>query len=111
MKTPRVTSEFWVSAYKKVLEAKAIPIFVVKKGNAEAGSILVRLSDLQGMSKVFVQSFDLEGKREWIELAAGKDSEIENVIRRQKEVDLDLWVLEVETRHGHHHLEAVSSWN
>ena len=109
MKTPRVTSEFWVSAYTKVLEAKAIPIFVVKKGNAEAGSILVRLSDLQGMSKIFVQSFDLEGKREWIELAAGKDSEIDNVIRRQKEVDLDLWVLEVETPYGHHHLDAVSS--
>ena len=109
MKAPRVTSEFWVSAYKRVLEDHAIPMFVVQKGNAEAGAIIVRISDLQGMSKIFVQSYDLEGDRRWVELAAGEDAAIEKVILRQKAVDADLWVLEVETRHGHHYLDVVSS--
>ena len=109
MSTPRVTSEFWVSAYKQVLEGQAIPLFVIKKGNAAAGAIIVRISDLQGSSKIFVQSFDMEGDRRWVELAAGKDAEMETVILRQKKVDSDLWILEVETRHGNHYLDVVSS--
>ena len=109
MIAPRITSEFWVSAYKKVLEAQAIPLFIIKKGNAAAGAIIVRISDLQGRSKIFGQSFDMEGDRRWVELAAGKDAEMETVILRQKKVDSDLWILEVETRHGNHYLDAVSS--
>ena len=109
MIAPRITSEFWVSAYKKVLEAQAIPLFIIKKGNAAAGAIIVRISDLQGRSKIFGQSFDMEGDRRWVELAAGKDTEMETVILRQKKVDSDLWILEVETRHGNHYLDVVSS--
>jgi len=109
MMAPRVTSEFWVSAYKQVLEAQAIPLFIIKKGNAAAGAIIVRISDLQGRSKIFGQSFDMEGDRRWVELAAGKDAEMETVILRQKKVDSDLWILEVETRHGNHYLDVVSS--
>ena len=106
---PRVTSEFWVSAYKQVLEAQAIPLFIIKKGNAAAGAIIVRISDLQGKSKIFGQSFDVDGDRRWVELAAGKDAEMDTVILRQKKVDSDLWILEVETRHGNHYLDVVSS--
>jgi len=109
MPVPRVTSEFWVSAYKQVLEGQAIPLFVIKKGNAAAGAIIVRISDLQGRSKIFGQSFDMEGDRRWVELAAGKDAEMETVILRQKKVDSDLWILEVETRHGNHYLDVVES--
>jgi len=109
MAAPRVTSEFWVSAYKQVLEGQAIPLFIIKKGNAAAGAIIVRISDLQGRSKIFGQSFDMEGDRKWVELAAGKDDEMETVILRQKKVDSDLWILEVETRHGNHYLDVVAS--
>jgi len=109
MAAPRVTSEFWVSAYKQVLEGQAIPLFVIKKGNAAAGAIIVRISDLQGKSKIFGQSFDMDGDRRWVELAAGKDAEMDTVILRQKKVDSDLWILEVETRHGNHYLDVVSS--
>jgi len=109
MMAPRVTSEFWVSAYKQVLEAQAIPLFIIKKGNAAAGAIIVRISDLQGKSKIFGQSFDMDGDRRWVELAAGKDAEMDTVILRQKKVDSDLWILEVETRHGNHYLDVVSS--
>ena len=80
MVAPRVTSEFWVSAYKQVLEGQAIPLFVIKKGNAAAGAIIVRISDLQGKSKIFGQSFDMDGDRRWVELAAGKDAEMDTVI-------------------------------
>ena len=109
MIAPRVTSEFWVSAYKQVLEAQAIPLFIIKKGNAAAGAIIVRISDLQGKSKIFGQSFDMDGDRRWVELAAGKDAEMDTVILRQKKVDSDLWILEVETRHGNHYLDVVAS--
>ena len=108
MGAPRVTSEFWISAYKKVLESQAIPIFVVQKGDSKAGAIIVRISDLKGMSKIFVQSYDLKGERQWIELAAGTDLQMDDLIVKQKEVDTDLWVLDVETRNGCHYLDAVS---
>lgn len=109
MIVPRVTSEFWVSAYKRLLDSLAIPIFVVQRGNAKAGAVLVRVSDLQGTSKLFIQSYDLEGDIRWVELALGKDHEMDKVIVRQREVDPDLWVLEVEARDGQHHLDKVLS--
>ena len=46
--TARITTEFWISAYRKRLELSEVPVFVTKKGDDTAGAILVKLNTLDG---------------------------------------------------------------
>ena len=96
----RVTSEIWVSALRKRLESKAIPIFIIKKGNKQAGAIIIRVSNLCGRSKIFVQAPNLDNERRWLELANGSDAEMEEVLQDQQKFDQDVWILEVEELYG-----------
>ena len=94
VRSDRLTPKFWISAYKKRLEAKAISMFVIKKGDEVSGAIIVRVSDLKGASKIYTQSYDYEGNRLWVEIANGLDHEIEELINEQKNIDPDVWILE-----------------
>ena len=96
MSDTRVTSEFWVSAFRKRLEARAIPLFVTKKGDKQSGAIIMRVSNMSGTSKIFVQGPSVNGERRWMELMMGPDEKIEETLRKQKMLDDDLWILEVE---------------
>ena len=96
----RVTSELWVSAFRKRLELKAVPIFIIKKGNKQAGAIIIRVSNLCGRSKIFVQAPNSGNERRWMELSTGSDAEIEEVLKSQQKFDEDAWILEVEELNG-----------
>ena len=49
----RITTEFWISAYRKRLQLLEIPAFVVKKGDDTGGSILIKLNILDGNAELF----------------------------------------------------------
>lgn len=102
----RLTAEFWVSAYRKRLELHDIPCFVVRRGDATAGAVLVKLNTLDGAAQVWQRSFDLmSGARTWVVLAEGGERDCDSALRRQSEFDPDVWVIEVEDRQGRHLLE------
>ena len=102
----RLASDVWVSAYLTRLRLSDIPAFVVAHGDGTAGAILIKLNTLNGQGSVFHRSFDLStGKRNWIELLRGEELELDATIVRQRSVDPDLWVIEVEDREGRHLLE------
>ena len=102
----RLTARFWVDAYLARLRVFDIPAFVVAHGDDTGGAVLVKLATLDGQASVFQRSFDLlTGDRQWIELAAGPESEVDDAITRQRGFDPDLWVIEVEDRQGRHLLD------
>lgn len=105
----RVTSRFWVDAYRRRLENEAIPCFVSRKGDETAGAIFVKLCDLQGSAQVFQRSFDLlSDTRRWQLLIAGDEPECDAALKRQIGFDQDLWIIEVEDRQGRHFLDDPS---
>jgi len=54
----------------------------------------------------YQRSFDLiSGARKWIDFAAGVETDVDAAIARQRGFDPDLWVIEVEDRHGRHLLD------
>ena len=98
--TPRLTAEFWVQAYLTRLRLADIPAFVVARGDATAGAVLVKLSTLDGRATVFQRSFDLDGARVWVVLEEGEEVSVDAAVARQRGFDPDLWVIEVEDREG-----------
>ena len=99
----RLTAEIWVAAYLTRLRLVDIPAFVVKRGDATAGAVLVKQSPLDGTASLWQRSVDLmSGDRRWILLAEGPEAEVDAAISRQRGFDPDLWVIEVEDRAGRH---------
>ncbi len=99
----RLTADFWVHAYIARLRLQDIPAFVVAHGDDTAGAVLVKMNTLDGQAVAFQRSFDLmSGDRKWVELSSGEEADVDSTIQRQRSFDPDLWVIEVEDRHGRH---------
>lgn len=102
----RLTSEIWVAAYLTRLRLATIPAYIIRKGDATAGAVLVKLSTLDGRATAFQRSFDLiTGLRRWVVLAEGAEADVDASIARQRGFDPDLWVIEIEDKAGRHLLD------
>lgn len=102
----RLTADIWVSAYLARLRLIAVPAFVVQRGDATAGAVLIKLNTLDGTACCYQRSFDLmTGERKWMVLTEGKEAEVDASIAKQCSFDPDLWVIEVEDREGRHLLD------
>jgi hypothetical protein len=102
----RLTADIWVSAYIMRLRQFEIPAFIVQKGDATAGAVLIKMNTLDGLACCYQRSFDLmTGDRKWIVLIDGPDADVEASIAKQRSFDPDLWVIEVEDKKGRHLLD------
>ncbi len=102
----RLTAEFWVHAYIARLRLADIQAFVVARGDATAGAVLVKLNTLDGQARAFQRTLDLmSGARAWDVLVEGHEADVDTAIDRQRSFDPDLWVIEVEDRAGRHLLD------
>lgn len=104
----RLTAEFWVTAYLARLRLVDIPAFVVARGDATAGAVLVKMNTLDGQAEAFQRSFDLmTGERAWMTLSKGSEADVDVAIAKQRNFDRDLWVIEVEDRQGRNLLDEI----
>lgn len=102
----RLTTEFWVKAYLARLRLADIPAYVVAHGDDTGGAVLIKVATLDGQARLYQRSFDLmTGERAWIVLSEGDEADVDGSIRRQRDMDPDLWVIELEDRAGRHLLE------
>ena len=92
-----------MGAYLTRLRLLAIPAFVTARGDATAGTVLVKMNTLDGHAAAYQRSFDLmTGARAWVVLAEGAEADVDAALARQRGFDPDLWVIEVEDRAGRH---------
>lgn len=80
-----------------------MPVAVRRKGDADAGVILLKLSYLEGMAQVLSQTRDAEGNPAWLRATGAEpvaDEKAEAYIERSLKIDSDLWVLEIEDPKG-----------
>jgi hypothetical protein len=102
----RLTADIWVSAYLARLRQIEVPAFVVQRGDATAGAVLIKLNTLDGQARCYQRSFDLmTGERRWVVLVDGDEAEVDASISKQRGFDPDLWVIEVEDKQGRHLLD------
>ncbi len=98
--TPRITTDFWVSAFRARMDRMHIPLYIRAKGDPTAGAVILKIDSLDGAAQAYTRTHDLDGNEEWVPLADGPEPEVNAVLDRQQANDPDLWIIEVEDRTG-----------
>jgi hypothetical protein len=108
----RLKSEIWVKAYVRRCAADGSAAFIVRRGDADAGSIFIRVNRLDGTSILFgpasagLESADVE--RRWSRRLGPdpvQDQDVDSYMAREIGFDPDIWLVEVEDRCGRHFLD------
>jgi hypothetical protein len=96
---PRLTSEFQISALKRLVEADGGFATVIRKGDATSGAILL-IGQIRGCDPVLFERFpSLDGGSEWQPVTAQiteNESEVTNYWQKRVARDPDLWVIELD---------------
>lgn len=98
---PRLTTELRVKAAIRQANTWGAWAAVVRKGDPDAGAILLCLNRLDGSHTLLAESRDGQGNLGWHPVGAGTPLDAEavaTVIDRQLSYDPDLWVVEMEDK-------------
>lgn len=108
----RLKAEIWVMSYVRRVGATGAGVYIVQRGDCDAGAIFIRLNLLNGTSRLFGPApaglDGAGGDRQWCERLDGQtlgDREVDAVLAREQEFDPDIWIVEVEDRDGRHFLD------
>ena len=107
MKMNQIKAEIWVQALLRRAQVAGAMGGVLKRGDSDAGAVLVRVALLDGTAHLYAPARDFEGNRVWLQPLGGEpvsEADVDAYCRRRLESDPDLWVVEVEDRQGRHFL-------
>jgi hypothetical protein len=113
----RLKSALWVAAYLRRCQVEGVSAVVRRRGAEEAGAIFVRIDRLDGTSELFgpapQSTFDAAPGTERAFSASlpaqpAADAVVETYLTREIKFDPDIWIVEVEDRHGRNFLDVVS---
>ena len=97
-------TEIWASALIRRAEIGGAFAAVVKKGDGDAGACLVKLRLLDGTAILYRPIRNMSGERAWLPQGPLAEYEIDEAVNRRVDLDPDLWIIEIEDRHGRHFL-------
>ena len=104
MTAPRLKTDIWAAALlRRWNNHTAVVATLVRRGDNDAGTVLLKISRLDGTATVLSQTMTAEGNRAWMRGTGATpvaDAEAEAYIQRQRKRDPDLWVIEIEDRRG-----------
>ena len=110
MTEPKLKSGLWVQAQVRLCDQKCLPAMVRRRGDPDAGSVVLVLDRLDGTAEVFAQARDPDGRLGWMRGVGDGPvtvSEVETYISSQISYDPDLWVLEIEDSDGRYELDSA----
>lgn len=103
MSEPKLKAKLFVHAAIRRCGIEAIPIVVARKGDEDAGTVVVKVNRGGRLAEIYTQARDAEGRLGWLKATGPEpvaDEKAEAYITRARDVDYDLWVLEVDSRDG-----------
>jgi hypothetical protein len=99
----RMKTEMLVGAALRIASGELIDCVVLRRGNAEAGAILVHIDDLDGRHRLLARALEFDGSYGWRPVLAGPENDgwasgeaVETRLRREMEIDPDAWVLAIQ---------------
>ncbi len=103
----RLATSIWVSAYLMRLAQEGIHAHVVRKGDATAGAVAIKVALMDGRASFFTRGYGPDGRIAWqAQIEGAGESEVDAALARQGGYDPDLWVVEVEDPRGRHMLDS-----
>lgn len=110
MVEPRLKSDLRVAAIIRRYDRLGIGVYRRRRGDPDAGAILVKIALGQGLAILLTQTYDREGKAAWMRQGGPEpqpDETVEAAIEKAAARDPDVYVLEVEDREGRILLDAA----
>lgn len=100
---PRLATHVWVGAGIRLCSQRGIPAVVARRGDRDAGDVVIKQNMLENGCRVLVRV--LSGTGERVFRSIGGDLPIgegraDALIAKRISADPDLWVVEVESRDG-----------
>lgn len=99
-----------MQAQTRICGLSNISIYVVNKGDPDAGVVLLKVSRLDGLCRLYSQIRDVSGELAWSQTASGgerlSESDADAYIERQKNFDPDIWVIEIEDPDDRYQLDG-----
>jgi hypothetical protein len=105
----RLPSHIWIMAQIRRCNADGITAMVVQKGEAQTGTLLVKINQFEIGCRVLSQMRDLDGELGWMAAFDGEpvpESEADSYLERAMSRDPDIWVVEIEDREGRNPFEG-----
>lgn len=102
----QLSTDLWVAAlFRRAELAGAYPT-VIRKGDVRAGAVLVKvLNRPEGTARLYAEATRRDGERIWMRPAvAEQEAELDRYAERAVRIDPDIWVVEIDDRHGRHFL-------
>ena len=106
---PRVKVHIWVQAQVRLCDMHFIPVVIARRGDADAGAVVIRL--LRGVQKSVLvrRGTQPDGSEGWITVAGGgeiDDAAADAYVTREVKRDADVWVIEVDDPKGRYWPDA-----
>jgi hypothetical protein len=104
-----LTTGLWVSAQIRLCDRAFIPATVVRRGDPDVGTVLIKINRFEDGVTVFAQASTLDGEPGWSRGSGPKpvtEAEADAYIARQVERDPDVWVIEIEDRKAEYKLDG-----
>ena len=120
----RLKTGLWVQAQVRLCDLQFIPIAVTRRGDPDAGSILLKLVHKDGLCLLLRRTTTLEGEQGWAVAAGGgaagggsagngaagtnkvSEETADGYIERESARDRDLWVVEIEDYDGRYEIDG-----
>lgn len=105
----RLKTGVWVQAQVRRCDMQFIPIAVVRKGDPDAGAVLLKLNRRDEGCTVLSQTRDREGRPAWMRASGPNpvpEADADAYIQRQVSRDPDLWVVEIDDPAGRYEIDG-----
>lgn len=101
MTEARVKSALWVAAYVRRCHGANCPAFVTRKGDPDAGDILIVIDRLDRTQRLYGRERNAKGDLVFAPLTDWSDAlTVQAAVDKQVKFDADLWLIAVESRTG-----------
>nr|WP_238934792.1 DUF1491 family protein [Maricaulis parjimensis] len=99
-------TKIWVDALVRRAETGFASAYVIRRGDEDAGAVLVKVVAADRLARLFVPARDEQGERVWqlFRKDAVPESEADAYCARRSDDDPDIWIVEIEDREGRHFL-------
>ena len=97
-------TSIWAPALIRRAEIGGAFASVIHRGDPDAGAALIKVRTLDDKAVLYRSMRDMSGERLWLPKGPLDEDDIDQDIRKRLSNDPDIWVIEIDDRHGRHFL-------